>query len=73
MSKQRDAILYWTISRSIRLNTRTYEETVHSISFWLSKFTLSPCMQSRMKELVMLNEQRKPRKKSKPTIKTELD
>ena len=55
-----DALLYWGMVKSIRLNKTFYDKVISSLDFWERKLNPSEWLSLKIKEMRNLNEELKP-------------
>lgn len=55
-----DALLYWGMVKSIRLNKTFYDKVISSLDFWERKLKPSEWLSLKIKEIRNLNEELKP-------------
>lgn len=59
-ARQADALLYWGMVKSIRLNKAVYARVIISLQFWEDKLLPSEWLKIKIIELKNLNEELKP-------------
>lgn len=59
-ARANDALLYWGMVKSIRLNKAFYDKVISSLEFWEAKLMPSEWLKNKIVEIKALNEELKP-------------
>lgn len=59
-ARANDALLYWGMVKSIRLNKAIYDKVISSLQFWEAKLMPSDWLKTKIVEIRELNEELKP-------------